>query len=106
MQSPDVVTQLPTGGKASYLFCDELRGREMTTEGGTRVGTIDDILLDPDACVLGFSLAKVFVRGPVADKKHIVRSAVTALGLKVTSLGATDQPMIVDLSKAETLSLT
>lgn len=79
---------------ASYTPVGSLRGREIQTDGGTKLGVIDDVLLDENTGVLGFSLGKVFAQGPLAERKAVIRDAITNLGSK-------DSPMIADLALAE-----
>ena len=77
-----------------WLRRESVQGRGIETPGGTKVGTVGDILFDKDAKVVGFSLARVYVAGPVADKRVILKEAVTDTGGK-------DGIVTVDLSKAE-----
>jgi uncharacterized protein YrrD len=76
------------------VLASSVRGREVQTEGGTKIGTIDDVLLDDQAQVVGFSLSRVYVRGPLADSRQIARSAMVNAGDK-------GQPMTVALERAE-----
>jgi len=82
----------------TFVLVGELRGRELVTEGGTKIGVVDDVILDPEARVLGFLLGKVHVQGPLAERKTIAREAVTKLGSK-------DAPMAVVLAQAEALTV-
>ncbi len=82
----------------TFVLVGELRGREIVTEGGTKIGVVDDVILDPEARVLGFLLGKVHVQGPLAERKTIAREAVTKLGSK-------DAPMAVVLAQAEALTV-
>lgn len=85
-------------GADKYILGDVLRGREIQTDGGTKIGTIGDILVDAQNNVVGFSLNKVQVQGPIAETKAIARAAVT-------SLGNNDSPMIVVMEQAEKLTV-
>ncbi len=78
-----------------FLLLSQLRGREIQTEGGTKLGTVNDVILDAEGVVQGFSLGKVLVQGPLAERKTIARSTFTNVGSK-------DKPMIAELAKAET----
>jgi sporulation protein YlmC with PRC-barrel domain len=80
----------------TFVLVGDLRGREIQTEGGTKVGVLDDVVLDAEARVLGFVLGKTYVQGPLADRKTIAREAVIKLGSK-------DAPMTVELAQAENL---
>jgi sporulation protein YlmC with PRC-barrel domain len=80
----------------TFVLVGDLRGREVETEGGTKIGVVDDVIVDPEARVLGFVLGKVHVQGPLAERKTIAREAVTKLGSK-------DASMQVVLAQAEAL---
>lgn len=71
-----------------------LRGRELQTDGGTRIGTVGDVLLDDAMQVTGVELGKVAIKGPLAESKRIPRAAIK-------DWGGPKAPMLVDLSLAE-----
>lgn len=77
-----------------WLRLSKLRGRQVDTPGGTKVGTIGDIILGEEGHITGFALAKVFVEGPVAAVGTIPRNAMV-------DTGDEDGIMTVDLTKAE-----
>lgn len=77
-----------------WLRREVVQGRSIETPGGTKVGSVGDILFDEKAKVVGFSLARVYVAGPIADKMVVMKEAVTDTGGK-------DGIVTVDLSKAE-----
>ena len=87
---------IPDSG--SFTLVSELRGREIQTEGGTKIGVIDHIILDNEARVLGFGLSKVYAQGPLAERKAIAREAII-------TLGNTKEPMTINLAQAESLAL-
>lgn len=91
--SPDEVPDADT-----FVLVSDLRGRDVDTEGGTKIGVIEDVVLDAEARVLGFLLGKVHVQGPLAERKTIAREAVTKLGSK-------DASMQVVLAQAESLTV-
>ena len=76
----------------------DLRGREIQTEGGTKIGVIDHVILDHEARVLGFGLGRVFSQGPLAERKVLAREAIK-------DLGDAKKPMTIDLTQAESLTL-
>ena len=82
----------------TFVLVSDLRGRDVDTEGGTKIGVIEDVVLDAEARVLGFALGKVHVQGPLAERKTIAREAITKLGSK-------DAPMQVVLAQAEALTI-
>lgn len=94
-KSSDVVTDEDDAEEAKFwLRREDLQKRDIDTPGGTKVGTIGDILLDGEARIIGFSLGKVFVEGPVAESRRIMKGAIE-------DTGRDDGVMTVDLSKAE-----
>ncbi len=95
----DVVMEqedLPESG--TFTLIDDLRGREVESEGGTKVGVVEDVVFDDRGAVLGFALGKVYMQGPLSERKAIARDAVTNLGTK-------NKPMIAGLEEAESLAL-
>jgi len=83
---------------AKWMRRDRIQGRQVATVGETKVGTIDDVILDEAMRIIGFSLLRVFVEGPIAENRAVVREAVIEAGNE-------DDVMIIDLSKAERQSL-
>jgi uncharacterized protein YrrD len=88
--------ELPNAG--DLIKIGDVDGRELVTEGGTKVATVSDVLLNPDGSVLGFTLGKVYAQGPVFERKAIHRDAVL-------NVGDDKIPMKVDLPKAEMLAV-
>jgi len=72
---------------------DRLQGQQVATADGTRMGTIDDVILDDTTRIIGFRLARVFVKGPIAARRTVAREAVI-------DFGAESNGMIVDLTRA------
>jgi sporulation protein YlmC with PRC-barrel domain len=85
-------------GADSFVLMGDLRGREVQTGGGTKVGTIGDVVIDAQGFVKGFVFDKVLVQGPLAEAKMIARAAISILGSKTT-------PMITELEQAEKLKV-
>lgn len=90
------LTDIPDS--ASFTLASSLRGLEVQTEGGTMLGVVEDVILDAQAQVLGFSLGKVYAKGPLSEKKAIVREAII-------DLGGEEKPMTAILAQAESLSI-
>jgi uncharacterized protein YrrD len=77
VKDPDVITttkSVPESDKWHRL--SHLHGKEARTPGGTKLATLDDILLDEQGAVTGFSLSKVYVTGPLAEQPFIPREVV------------------------------
>jgi uncharacterized protein YrrD len=100
VKNPDVVIEESTNEEtAVWVRLSKLRGRGVDTPNGTKVATIGDIVIGEEGDIVGFTLAKVHVDGPVADKGAIARSTLI-------DTGNTDGIMTIDLTKAETTNLT
>jgi len=95
VRSNDVITDdgaLPAA--KSWSRREKLIGREADTPGGTRLGVIGDVIVDPSGRITGFALSRAYVEGPLAEKRVISRSVVTDTGQE-------DGRMTVDLAKLE-----
>ncbi len=96
---PDVVVNFDTiPDHEDLLKFDEIKGREINTEGGSKIAVVDDVLFDEEGKVLGFALSKVLVPGPLSERKAIHRDAIT-------SCGGEKIPMVAVMSQAETLAI-
>lgn len=100
VKSPDVVMEEAENEEAAtWVRLSKLRGREVDTPNGTKVANIGDIVIGEEGDIVGFTLAKVHVDGPVADKGVIARTTLI-------DTGHADGIMTIDLTKAETTDLT
>lgn len=70
------------------ILYSDVRGREIVTEGGTKIGAVDDVLFDEDGDIVGFALGRIEVKGPLADRKMIARSAISTIGGKESAMTA------------------
>lgn len=79
-QADAVVDDREMKEAAGWIRLSKLLGREVDTPGGTRVGTIGDVLLDEEGHVAGFALSRVYVEGPISDKRLISHAALIDTG--------------------------
>ncbi|HEX8999005.1 MAG TPA: PRC-barrel domain-containing protein [Blastocatellia bacterium] len=93
-----VIAKDDVSGAETYLLGDSLRGREIQTDGGTKIGTIGDILVDDKCNILGFSFDKLNVEGPLSETRQIARAAII-------NLGSNNTPMIAALDQAEKMKI-
>ncbi|MBN1452918.1 MAG: PRC-barrel domain-containing protein [Anaerolineales bacterium] len=99
VSGPEVVMALEDiPDSATFTLAGDLRGREVQTEGGTKLAVVEDVLLDSETRVLGFSLGKIYAEGPLDERKAIVREAIADLGGK-------EKPMTTILAQAESLTI-
>jgi sporulation protein YlmC with PRC-barrel domain len=97
--SDTVIARDDVEGADAYVLAGDLRGREIQTEGGTRIGSVGDVIVDEKSRVLGFTLDRLQVQGPLAESRKIARGAITSLGDK-------HAPMVASLDQAEKLPLS
>jgi uncharacterized protein YrrD len=67
---------------------DQIKGREVVSQDGARIGTLNDVLINTEGQVIGYDLAKVEIQGPVAKSKRIGFEATHALGPDVLVVDA------------------
>ncbi len=91
----DVIVQEDSNADAAnWVRLSKLKGRDVDTPGGTKVATIGDVVLGEQGNVVGFTLSKVFVEGPVAQQGQITRSVIVDTGNE-------DGIMTINLTQAE-----
>jgi uncharacterized protein YrrD len=100
VKGSDVVVEEEEAVEAvNWIRRDKLQGRKVDTPGGTRVGVVGDVVFEDDGVqVVGFKLSRVAVEGPIAASGAVDKSAMI-------DAGSQDNPMTIDLSKAEQQSL-
>jgi len=72
----------------------QMKGRQVATEKGVRVGILNDVWVDENGKVVSYDLAKVFVTGPIAESKQIPLGATRSIGrdLIIVDSGAIGVP--------------
>ncbi len=99
VNNPDVIAEeAEIEGAATWVRLSKLRGREVDTPNGTKVANIGDIVIGEEGDIAGFTLAKVHVDGPIANKGAIARTTLIDTGHE-------DGIMTIDLTLAETTDL-
>lgn len=83
----------------SWLRRDELQNRPIDTPGGTKVGRIGDVVINKEGKVMGFSLNRVYVTGPIAENLSVARHTVQDVGNE-------DGVMTINLEEAEQQKLS
>lgn len=85
-------------GSRDFVPARRLRGRQIVSEGGTEIAKVEDVILDNECSVKGFSLANYPSSGPLAQRKAIALGAFTSLGSK-------NSPMVTTLAQAESMEI-
>ena len=85
-------------GSRDLVPSRQVRGRQIVSEGGTEIATVEDVILDGKCDVRGFTLAKVPPSGPITTRRAIALEAFTSVGSKTS-------PMTTTLSKAESTEI-
>lgn len=70
----------------------QIKGRAVVGQNGTRIGVLNDILIDNEGRIVGYDLSKVEISGPVASTKRIGVEATHALGPDVLVIDTTKLP--------------
>lgn len=95
VHNEDVVRELAAVPQAeTWLRRKDLRGRRVETSGGTRIGTIGDVVVDGGGRIIAFALDRVDVEGPLSDMPFLTREAVQDTGVE-------SGVMTIDLAQAE-----
>jgi sporulation protein YlmC with PRC-barrel domain len=78
VKDPDVIlTEKAVPESEKWHRLSDLHGKEARTPGGTKLASIEDVVLDEQGGVTGFSLSRVYVTGPLAERPFIPRDVVT-----------------------------
>ena len=99
VKGTDVITNdkdFPEAG--SWQRLKDLQGYEVHTPGGTKLGTVGDVILDGTGAITGLSLSRVFVKGPLAEQGTVPREAVVEVSHK-------EEIIHVDLAMLEGLAV-
>jgi len=82
VSGPEVFVQKEdlTGYDEYLSVSDQLKGRDVFSQDGKRIGTLNDVLIDNQGQLVGYDLSKVYIEGPVADSKRIGVESTHALG--------------------------
>lgn len=72
---------------------DQIKGREVVSQNGQRIGVLDDILIDDSGRFVGYDLSRVAIKGPLADSKRIAVEATHALGADVLVVDEAQLPV-------------
>lgn len=99
VDSSDVVVDPGQIVGARYFVPSRLlRRRKILSEGGTEIATVEDVILDSQCYVKGFSLANYPASGPLGQRKAIALEAFTSLGGK-------KGPLVTTLARAESTEI-
>ena len=94
----EAVTNSTQADITKWIRRDHIQGRVITTADGTKVATINDLLVDEQGIVKAFSLAMIFLDSPITQTRLIRRNLLL-------DIGSPTSPMTIDLAKAEQQSL-
>jgi uncharacterized protein YrrD len=99
VKRPEVIVKKDTlpGHEDWLTVSDQIKGHDVVGTDGTRIGQLNDVIIDAAGQLVGYSLARVFIQGPVAQSKRIAAKATRALGGDVLLVEPTE---IVEASEA------
>jgi uncharacterized protein YrrD len=116
VKRPDAIvkdSELP-GSQAWLSVSGQVKGRDVVGDDGTRVGQLNDVVIDVEGQFVGYDLAQPFVSGddPAQKMKQVPAEATSVLGQDVLildmaqvrrALPAEAPPQVEDLSGEEEL---
>lgn len=85
VKQPDVLCteeQLPES-EQWLAASDQIKGRDVVSIDGTRIGQLSDVILDADGKLASYALSQVFVDDPQLQSKWIPAEATRSLGQDV-----------------------
>lgn len=99
VKRPEVIVKKDTlpGHEDWLTVSDQIKGHDVVGTDGTRIGQLNDVIIDAAGQLVGYSLARVFIQGPVAQSKRIAAKATRALGGDVLLVEPTE---MVEASEA------
>lgn len=62
---------------------DRIQGRYVVSTDGTRIGQLNDVVIDPQGRIVAYDLSQVYVEGQLAESKRIPVSSTHSLGKDV-----------------------
>lgn len=98
IESADSKTDSRTTPMGDWIRISTIYRRMIDTPGGTKVGSLGDVIINGTGAIIGFTLGKVAITGTVAQNRSIARASVIDTGHE-------DKIMTIDLSKAEILGV-
>ncbi len=93
-ESDIIVKGQDLAGFNTWVRRSEIQGREIESSSGTKIGYIDDALFATTGQVLGFTITRPMIAGPLSKNKLISREIVTEPGHETKKL-------VIDMVKAE-----
>ncbi|MEM7343281.1 MAG: PRC-barrel domain-containing protein [Chloroflexota bacterium] len=79
---------------ALWLRRDDLKGRTVASSKTAEIGRVDDVFFNDTGEIIGFSLSKIKVEGPIAENQGIRRDVVL-------EPGDSEHPLMIDQMEAE-----
>lgn len=86
---PDVIAKVDELPDSQHWLsvADRVKGRDIVSVDGTRIGQLNDVVLNTQGQLVGYDLAQVFVPGPVAESRRIPAEATRSFGKDVLIVG-------------------
>jgi uncharacterized protein YrrD len=82
---PDVIAKKDelSGSQEWLSVADEVKGRDVVSIDGTRIGQLNDIVLDLQGQLVAYDLAQVLVPGPLAESRRLAAESTRSFGRDV-----------------------
>lgn len=98
IESADSKTDSRATPMGDWIRISTIFNRPIDTPGGSKLATLGDVILNGTGAIIGFTLGKVAISGPIAENRSIARASVI-------DTGHNDKIMTIDFSKAEILGI-
>lgn len=59
---------------------NQIKGKKVLSTDGELIATLDDVLIDSRAQIVGYDLAEVFIEGPIAESKRAPKISTSSFG--------------------------
>lgn len=79
---PDVISNIEElAGSGMWLsISDRVKGHEVVSSLGTRLGELNDVVVNAEGQLVAYHLGQVFVEGPLAESKRIPADTTQSFG--------------------------
>ena len=65
---------------------DQVKGHEVVSSLGTRIGELDDVVVNAKGQLVAYVLGQVFIEGPVAESKRLPADTTQSFGQDVLTV--------------------
>jgi uncharacterized protein YrrD len=81
----DVISNVEElAGSGRWLsVSDQVKGHEVVSSLGTRIGELNDVVVNAEGQLIAYDLGRVFIEGPLAESKRVAADTTQSFGQDV-----------------------